>query len=63
MGVGDGDWRLEKLRVVEAYGQLAARYGLMRVCRQMLGADSTGQIKVWINPNPVLNHPWSACES
>ena len=27
----------------------------------MIGMDSSGKVKVWININPVSPHPWNSC--
>lgn len=35
----------------------------MNVCKQMIGADTNGAPKVWINPDPVAHKPWSPCSS
>lgn len=56
-------WRLEKVRIMEAFMQLARVYGWMKVCRQMIGSDSNEGIKVWIHPDPVSARPWSPCNS
>ena len=38
-------------------------YGPMRICRQMIGIDSLGKAKIWINLNPVSPFPWNKCSS
>jgi hypothetical protein len=48
---------------MESFWQLAQKYGFMKVCRQMIGADSSGHPKIWIHPDPVAGKPWSACDS
>ena len=57
------EWKVHQQRIIEAFIILARRYRPTNVCREMIGVDFTGQIKVWINPNPVLNTVWSACST
>ena len=55
-------WEQSKLKVIEAFQRLAKEFGYMRVCKQMIGADSNGNPKVWINPDPVAHRPWAPCD-
>lgn len=43
--------------------ELVHIYGLMRVCKQMIGADANGNIKIWIHPDSVINEPFSKTKS
>lgn len=56
-------WRTYKIKIVESFMQLAHSYGFMKVCRQMIGADSNGHPKIWIHPDPVAVKPWSSGSS
>ena len=56
-------WVHDKIKIVEAFRNLAKVFGYMRVCRQMIGADSNGNPKIWVHPDPVASVPWSACDS
>lgn len=63
-GKRQGDkWALQKVKIMEIFRNLAELFGFTRVCRQMIGADSNGQIKIWIHPNPVSAKAWSPCET
>jgi len=55
--------RAMKIKIVESFAKIASIYGFMKVCRQMIGADSNGHPKIWIHPDPVSYKPWSPCNS
>lgn len=57
------EWKIHKQNIVQAFIQLAQQYGPTHVCKEMIGVDLNGQIKVWINPNPALTVPWSPCST
>lgn len=54
---------MHKKKIAEAFVSLAKKYGYMRVCREMIGADNSNQIKVWISPDPILSEPWHPCST
>jgi hypothetical protein len=56
-------WKLHKIRIMQSFWQLAQKYGFMKVCQQMIGADSNGHPKIWIHPDPVACKPWSICDN
>ena len=56
-------WAHDKLQIIETFRNLAELYGYTRVCRQMIGSDTNGNIKIWIHPDPVSPKAWSPCPS
>lgn len=43
------------LVVLKGFRRLSSMYNLMRVTASMIGMNEKGEIKLWINQNPVLN--------
>lgn len=56
-------WRGQKIKIIESFWQLAQVYGYFKVCKQMIGADSNLNPKIWIHPDPISPKPWSSCNS
>ena len=54
-------WTYDKVKIMETFRNLAELFGYTRVCRQMIGSDSNGNIKVWIHPNTLSPKVWSPC--
>lgn len=57
------EWKIHKQNIVEAFISLSKRFGPTRVCPEMIGVDLNGQIKVWVNPNPIISEPWYPCST
>lgn len=56
-------WAHDKVKIMETFRNLSELFGFTRVCRQMIGSDTNGNIKIWINPDPISPKAWSPCSS
>ena len=54
-------WGQEKVKIMETFRNLAELFGYTRVCRQMIGSDTNGHLKIWIHPDPISSKVWSPC--
>ena len=56
-------WKEHKKNIISTFVRLSKTYGLSHVCHDMIGINSNGQIKVWINPDLSASTAWKSCNS
>lgn len=49
--------------VLKGFRRLTHNWGNMRVCSEMIGVNERNEVRVWINPNILINRVWREADS